>query len=87
MTKRVIPLKRSAADPSMDLPPGKTCADCAHCERCCAIFGHIPQDEACDFWPSRFREKVVQQVLDTRATKAEQRRFNDEQITGFGSLT
>lgn len=39
----------------MDLPEGKTCADCVHCHRCCAIFGHIPQDQVCDWSPSRFR--------------------------------
>jgi hypothetical protein len=40
---------------AMELPPGKTCADCLHCPRCCAIYGHIPADEVCDFFPSRFR--------------------------------
>lgn len=39
----------------MDLPPGKTCADCVHCRRCTLIFGHIPEDERCDWAPSRFR--------------------------------
>lgn len=39
---------------AMELPAGKTCADCAHCKRCCSIFGHIPADEVCDWYPSRF---------------------------------
>lgn len=39
---------------AMDLPEGVTCADCVHCKRCCLIFGHIPADEVCDFYPSRF---------------------------------
>lgn len=39
----------------MDLPEGKTCADCVHCYRCTSIFGHIPEDEVCDWSPSRFR--------------------------------
>ncbi len=51
------PMKRSYRDKQsreMNLPEGKTCADCAHCRRCCAIFGHIPADEVCDWHPSRF---------------------------------
>ena len=43
--------------PEMDLPADKTCNDCVHCYRCCAIFGHIPEDQVCDWAPSRFREK------------------------------
>jgi hypothetical protein len=42
----------------MELPEGKTCADCVHCRRCCAIFGHIPADEVCDFHPSRFQAEI-----------------------------
>jgi hypothetical protein len=41
----------------MDLPEGKTCADCIHCRRCCLIFGHIPEDQVCDWHPSRFVQK------------------------------
>lgn len=44
-------------DIAMNLPEGKTCADCVHCSRCCAIFGHIPQDQVCDWYPSRFAER------------------------------
>lgn len=40
----------------MDLPTGKTCGDCAHAHRCCAMFGHTPADTYCDFFPRRFRE-------------------------------
>jgi hypothetical protein len=43
----------------MELPDGKTCQDCIHCKRCCLIFGHIPEDEVCDFYPSLFREKAA----------------------------
>lgn len=53
-------LRGRAFDPvslAMELPEGKTCNDCVHCKRCCAIFGHIPADEVCDWHPSRFREK------------------------------
>jgi hypothetical protein len=49
------PMLRRANDRDrMNLPEGKTCADCGHCRRCCLIFGHIPQDEVCDWAPSRF---------------------------------
>ena len=41
----------------MDLPPGKTCGDCVHCRRCMLMFGHIPEDESCDWYPVRFQEK------------------------------
>lgn len=39
----------------MDLPEGKTCGDCAHCQRRTTMFGHIATDECCDWSPSRFR--------------------------------
>lgn len=42
-------------DAAMRLPEGKTCGDCVHCRRCCAMFGHVPSDMSCDFYPSRFR--------------------------------
>lgn len=48
------PIQRQGDD--MDLPEGRTCGDCVHCARCCSIFGHIPQDQVCDWSPSRFRE-------------------------------
>lgn len=44
---------------SLDLPAGKTCGDCVHIRRCAAIFGHIPEDESCDFFPVRFRPAVL----------------------------
>lgn len=45
---------KDEASRAMDLPEGKTCSDCRHVKRCCAIFGHIPEDEVCDWFPSRF---------------------------------
>ena len=61
-TKRP-PMRRGvstdAAGKAMDLPEGKTCADCVHCRRCCTIYGHIPEDEVCDWSPSRFRAAPV----------------------------
>ncbi len=41
----------------MDLPEGKTCGDCLHIRRCQSIFGHIPEDEVCDWFPSRYAER------------------------------
>jgi hypothetical protein len=46
-------------DLEMNLPEGKTCADCVHCYRCTTMFGHIPEDEVCDWHPSRFQQKRV----------------------------
>lgn len=42
---------------NMNLPPGRTCADCMHTERCVSLFGAIPQDETCDFFPVRYMER------------------------------
>lgn len=50
------PLPRTGDD--MDLPEGKTCGDCVHVHRCTSMFGHIPEDMACDWSPSRFREAL-----------------------------
>lgn len=44
---------------AMVLPEGMTCGDCYHCARCVAIFGHVPADEVCDWYPSRFSKAVV----------------------------
>jgi hypothetical protein len=38
------------------LPEGKTCGDCVHINRCASIFGHIPEDQICDWHPIRFQE-------------------------------
>jgi hypothetical protein len=41
----------------MELPQGKTCADCMHNARC-VVFGFTkPQNTRCDFAPSRFVER------------------------------
>lgn len=39
----------------MSLPPGMTCGDCVHLDFCTALMGQIPEDEVCDWSPSRFR--------------------------------
>lgn len=40
---------------TMSLPEGITCGDCVHVPRCCCIFGQLPEDEICQFFPIRFR--------------------------------
>jgi hypothetical protein len=58
--KQREPIRRVDSDPHrMNLPAGKTCADCVHCHRCCSIYGHIPADERCDWAPSRFTPKPL----------------------------
>lgn len=40
------------------LKPGeRTCGDCLHFERCQWLLFIRPDNEPCDFYPSRFREK------------------------------
>ncbi len=58
------PYRRYAAnltkeDLEMNLPEGKTCGDCVHSRRCSLIFGRIPADEVCDWYPSRFQAKAA----------------------------
>jgi hypothetical protein len=48
--------RRQGVDADGDLPEGKTCGDCFHFKRCNGIYGHIAEDEACDWIPSRFQE-------------------------------
>lgn len=44
----------SDEDKAMQLPPGKTCADCVHVQRC-VVFGFSwPSRTRCDFYPSRY---------------------------------
>lgn len=55
------PYVRAVVDfEQMNLPDKKTCGDCIHCRRCCAVYGHIPADEVCDWSPSRFKEAKPQ---------------------------
>lgn len=39
----------------MDLPEGKTCADCMHLEKCVTMFHGNPGSKMCGFEPIRFR--------------------------------
>lgn len=61
---RTEPLKRMhhPHDPesdTMNLPDGCTCGDCVLFARCEAFLVRIPDDEVCDWYPSRFRLKVT----------------------------
>jgi hypothetical protein len=49
----------NSSDFDMRLPPGKSCADCVSCARCCAMFiGAAGKNNGwCDFSPSRFHER------------------------------
>lgn len=44
----------------MDLPNGKTCADCMHSEKCAMMFHGNPQNKRCGFEPIRFKQKETQ---------------------------
>jgi len=44
----------------MNLPEGKSCADCVHCYRCTKIFGAKPENKQCDFHPIRFYLKPAE---------------------------
>jgi len=60
MSEQRKPLPRTASNlDQMNLPEGKTCGDCAHCHRCTMMFGHIPEDESCDWSPSRFLDVIL----------------------------
>ncbi len=43
-------------DRLMQLPAGKTCADCAHLRRCTMIGCTRPENTQCDFYPNQFVE-------------------------------
>ncbi len=52
----------------MQLPEGKTCADCRWFERCRALIGprHIhDEQQRCDFAPSRFRLRTTPRAAET----------------------
>lgn len=43
----------------MELPAGKTCGDCATLNHCVAFYAVKSENSWCDFFPRRFRLKVV----------------------------
>jgi hypothetical protein len=44
----------------MRLPPGVTCADCKHIERCVGFGFSLPGCTSCDFWPNRFVRRALE---------------------------
>jgi hypothetical protein len=46
-----------------ELPDGKTCGDCQHMTRCSWLFQQPPGATACDWNPSRFRERQEAEPL------------------------
>lgn len=59
MECRNCPNLRHCRHQCMDLPSGKTCADCIHAARCTQMFGAKLANTKCDFEPIRFREKEI----------------------------
>lgn len=41
----------------MNLPEGKTCADCMHIKKCVLLFHGNPENRSCGFEPIRFKIK------------------------------
>ena len=57
-------------DPEMQLPEGKTCADCAFEKQCCRMYGAKPENTWCDFHPVRFvasNKTVIAALTKTNA--------------------
>jgi hypothetical protein len=46
-------------DAAMQLPAGRTCADCRHCERCVGLGYSNAANTSCDFYPNKFLPKPV----------------------------
>ncbi len=54
------PVSFDSSFQSMNLPNSLTCADCVHVRRCVMIFGQLPEDECCQFFPVRFYPANIQ---------------------------
>lgn len=51
--------KRHCRNQCMNLPEGKTCADCQNLQWCQMAYGVKPENMQCDFEPICFRQKKV----------------------------
>ena len=51
---RCYPDKDTPVYGSMDLPAGRTCADCRFVGHCTAMYSVKPGNTWCDFYPVRF---------------------------------
>lgn len=56
---------------TMNLPLGMTCGDCVHIRRCNAMFGHMPPDETCDWFPIKFQARTTPDTLRDAPTETE----------------
>jgi hypothetical protein len=54
------------AEYNMLLDDGVTCNECAHVEKCCALFGQRPYVNSgrCQFYPNRFKLPAPPEVPD-----------------------
>jgi hypothetical protein len=50
----------------MNLPAGRTCGDCNQFQHCAALLSRIKDDEVCDWYPSRFVERISKEPLPSR---------------------
>ena len=63
----MIMIRKTSVTGSAALPDGRTCQDCAHFLRCRFLLCCNPENEVCDWDPSRFVILVPSTSLD-RAT-------------------
>lgn len=55
-------MKDDIYDIAMNLPPGKTCRDCANGPVCDQLFGAMRRGfTRCDFYPSHYREAATKE--------------------------
>lgn len=59
MECRNCPNLKNCQRQCMNLPAGKTCADCRNVDWCMMAYGVKPENTSCDFEPIRFREKEI----------------------------
>lgn len=64
----------------MALADGNTCSDCVHVLRCCLIFGQLPEDESCQFFPVRFYPKPIIATTTSSVSSEGPRRDNIKSI-------
>jgi hypothetical protein len=51
--------KMKKYDVNMDLPKGKQCKDCYAFSFCKVVIGKGEKDTICDYYPVRFKQKVL----------------------------
>lgn len=62
----VMPLPIEEPVDEATLPPGRTCAACAHLVRCAWFMGRDGCETSCDWTPSRFRLAVLEDDGEAR---------------------